>query len=52
MIKKLLTWGGIVVLIFFVAFRPGDAGELLVRLGRAARTLLEVIASFFASLVS
>lgn len=33
MLKKVLTWGGIAFLIFFIAYRPSTAGDVFASLG-------------------
>lgn len=52
MLKKVLTWGGIAFLIFFVAFKPGSAAEVVKTLGNTAVDILSGMGDFFASLVS
>ena len=39
MVKRILTWGGIAFLIFFVAFRPDVARDVVTTLGN---TLLDI----------
>lgn len=36
MLKKILTWGGIAFVVFFVAFRPGAAVDVIRTLGDTA----------------
>ncbi len=50
--KKILTWGAIAFLIFFVAFRPGAAADVVKTLGSTAVDILTGVGDFFSSLVS
>lgn len=52
MAKKLITWTGIAVLIFFVAFRPGDAADFVGLLGDTAARIMGGVGSFLDGLVS
>lgn len=52
MIKKILTWGGIAFVIFFVAFRPTQAADVVKTLGSTAIDILQGVGDFFSSLVS
>ena len=52
MTKKVMVWGAIAFTIFFVAFRPGAAADVVATLGQAAVDILEGIGDFFRSLVS
>lgn len=52
MAKKILTWGGIAFLVFFVAFRPTAAADVVKSLGNVAIDLGHGIGDFFSSLVS
>jgi len=52
MLKKILTWGAIAFLVFFVAFRPGAAGDVVGQLGNVAGDVFMGIGRFFSSLVS
>ena len=38
MVKKVLTWGGLAFLIFFIAFRPASAAEVFKSIGAASWT--------------
>jgi hypothetical protein len=52
MLKKVLTWGGIAFLVFFVAFKPGSAAEVVKTLGSTAVDIFQGVGDFFSSLVS
>lgn len=51
MLKKWVIWGGIAFLVFFVAFRPGSAVDVVKTLGATAIGIFEAVGQFFASLV-
>lgn len=51
MLKKWLVWGGIAFLVFFVAFRPGVAADVIRMLGQTAVDIFEGVGDFFRSLV-
>lgn len=51
MLKKVLVWGGIAFLVFFVAFRPGAAADVVGALGRTAADIFVAVGQFFNSLV-
>lgn len=51
-LKKIIAWGGIAFLIFFIAFRPGAAGEAVATLGAVAVDILTGVGDFFNGLVS
>jgi hypothetical protein len=50
MVKKVLTWGGIAFLIFFVAYRPQSAAEVVKSIGGALMDIAGGFGDFFASL--
>lgn len=52
MVKKILTWGGIAFLVFFVAFRPSAAADVVKTLGNTLVDIGSGISDFFGSLVS
>lgn len=52
MLKKVIIWGGIAFIVFFVAFRPGAAGEVIATLGDVAASIFRGIGEFFGSLVN
>jgi len=51
MLRKVLVWGGIAFLLFFVAFRPGAARDVVSQLGTIAVDILTGVGEFFRSLV-
>lgn len=51
MLKKVIIWGGIAFIVFFVAFRPGAAAGVLRTLGEAASDIFQGVGEFFGSLV-
>lgn len=51
MLKKVIVWGGIAFLVFFVAFRPGAAADAVGMLGQTAIDIFTAVGEFFASLV-
>ncbi|BCJ72228.1 MULTISPECIES: hypothetical protein [Catellatospora] len=52
MLKKILTWGGIAFLIFFVAFRPDSAANVVKTLGGTVMDIAQGFGDFFGSLVA
>lgn len=52
MLKKILTWGGIAFLIFFIAFRPNEAADAFKNIGGGIMDVAEGFGDFFAALVS
>ena len=52
MLKKVLIWGSIAFVVFFVAFRPGAAFDAVKTLGGVAQSLFQGIGEFFGWLVS
>ncbi|WP_329104678.1 hypothetical protein OG792_30430 [Micromonospora sp. NBC_01699] len=50
MVKKVLTWGGIAFLVFFVAFRPDSAADVFKSLGGGVMDIAQGFSDFFASL--
>lgn len=51
MLKKWLVWAGIAFLVFFVAFRPSAAADVVATLGSTAIEIFENVGKFFGSLV-
>jgi hypothetical protein len=51
MLKKVLIWGGIAFVVFFIAFRPGAAGDVVHTLGSVAVDIFAGVGRFFSSLV-
>lgn len=51
MLKKIIFWGGIAFAVFFVAFRPGAAADVIGTLGSIASDIFRGVGEFFGSLV-
>jgi hypothetical protein len=52
MVKKILTWGLVAFLIFFVAYRPTNAAAVFRQLGTSLYDVATGIGQFFSSLVA
>ncbi len=52
MLKKMLIWGGIAFLVFFVAFKPSAAAEVVETLGQTLIDMGDAVGEFFNSLVT
>jgi hypothetical protein len=52
MVKKVLTWGLIAFLVFFIAYRPTSAAAVFRQLGSSLYDVATGIGSFFSSLVA
>jgi hypothetical protein len=52
MVKKVLTWGGVAFLIFFIAYRPQAAAQVFRSLGGGIVDIAQGIGDFFSSLVA
>ncbi|HEX7745132.1 MAG TPA: hypothetical protein VF462_07715 [Micromonosporaceae bacterium] len=52
MLKKLVTWALIAFMIFFVAFRPDSAAEVVKSLGAGVMDIAQGFGDFFTSLVA
>jgi len=52
MVKKVLTWGGIAFLVFFVAYRPDPAANVFKTLGGNIVDIAGGFSDFFTKLVS
>lgn len=52
MVKKILTWGGVAFLIFFVAFRPDSAANVVRALGGTVMDIAQGVGDFFSNLVA
>ncbi|TWJ07530.1 hypothetical protein LX16_5014 [Stackebrandtia albiflava] len=50
--KKILTWGGIAFLVFFVAFRPESAGNVVTTIVGSIGDIGRGFATFISSLVA
>lgn len=51
MLRKVLTWGAIAFLIFFVAFNPSGAADVVKAIGNSAVDILAGMGNFFSSIV-
>jgi hypothetical protein len=52
MLRKLLAWAVVAFLIFFVAFRPDSAAEVVKSLGAGMIDIAQGFGDFFTSLVA
>jgi hypothetical protein len=52
MVKKVLTYGSILFLIFFVAYRPQSAAQVFKAIGGGIMHIATGFGDFFAALVS
>ena len=52
MVKKILTWGSIAFLIFFVAYRPQSAAQVFRSIGGGIMDIATGFGDFFTSLVA
>jgi hypothetical protein len=52
MVKKILTWGGVAFLIFFIAFRPDSAAQVAKSLGGGIVDIAQGFGDFFTNLVA
>ncbi len=52
MVKKVLTWGSIAFLIFFIAYRPQSAAQVARSIGNGIMDLATGFGDFFTSLVA
>lgn len=50
--KKLLIWGAVAFLVFFVAFRPESAGNVVTTIASTIGDIGSGFASFISNLVS
>lgn len=50
MLKKVLVWGLIAFVIFFIAFKPGAAAAVLGVIGQAAIDIFKGVGDFFGGL--
>jgi hypothetical protein len=51
MVKKVLTWGGIAFLIFYIAYRPQSAASVFKSLGSSIIDVANGFGTFLSSLV-
>jgi len=52
MVKKILTWGAVAFMIFFIAFRPDAAANVVKSLGGTVMDIAQGMGDFFSSLVA
>jgi hypothetical protein len=52
MVKKILTWGAIAFLIFFIAYSPDSAAEVFRSIGNGVVDIATGFGRFFTSLVT
>ncbi len=52
MVKKILTWGSIAFLVFFVAYRPQSAAQVFKSIGGGLMDILTGFGDFFSNLVA
>ncbi len=50
--KKVLTWGAVAFLVFFIAYRPTSAAAVFRSLGNGLVDVATGIGNFFSSLVA
>ncbi|MFI5912572.1 hypothetical protein [Dactylosporangium sp. NPDC051541] len=48
--KKILRWGGLAFLVFFIAFRPQSAANAVTAIGNSLLDIANGFGDFFASL--
>ncbi|MEV0326406.1 hypothetical protein AB0H63_08115 [Micromonospora echinospora] len=51
-LKKLLIWGGVAFLIYFMAFRPQGAAEMFKAIGAALMAIAAGLGDFLSSLLT
>lgn len=52
MLKKVFIWGAIAFLVFFIAFKPGAAVDVVAALGAACVSIFQGIGDFFAGVAN
>jgi len=52
MVKKVLSWGFLAFLVFFIAYRPESAAAVFKSLGNGLVDIATGVAQFFTSLVA
>lgn len=52
MVKKILTWGGIAFLLFFIAYRPDSAGAVFQSIGGTIADIGRGLGSFVRDLIA
>lgn len=51
-VKKVLTWGSVAFLIYFMAFRPDGAAQLFKAIGGALMMMAQGLGDFLTTLMS
>ena len=52
MVRKVMTWGFLAFLLFFIAFRPDAAGDVLKWIGGGIADVAQGLGHLFTDLVS
>ncbi|HTJ33719.1 MAG TPA: hypothetical protein VL738_10850 [Dactylosporangium sp.] len=52
MVKKILRWGGLAFLVFFIAYRPQSAANVVSTIGGSLLDIANGFGDFFAQLSS
>lgn len=52
MIKKILTWGGLAFLVFFIAYRPKDASGIVGNVVSAVGDVAQGFGDFLSGVIS
>lgn len=52
MLKKILTWGAVAFLIFFIAYRPQSAAQVFRSIGSGIMDIATGFGDFFSNLVA
>ncbi|SBT48534.1 hypothetical protein [Micromonospora auratinigra] len=52
LVKKILTWGFVAFLIYFVAFRPDGAAQVFKGIGAALMAIFQGLGDFMTGLMS
>jgi hypothetical protein len=52
MVKKIIRWGGLAFLVFFVAYRPQSAAGIVSSIGGGLLDIANGFGEFFASVFS
>jgi hypothetical protein len=52
MVKKILTWGALAFVIFYIAYNPTSAADVMKSLGGTLRDIGQGFGDFFTNLVA
>lgn len=52
MVKKILTWGGLAFVIFYIAYSPASAADTLKAIGSTLKDIGTGFGDFFTNLVA